>query len=109
MPSILADAPSGVLRAVVTPAAMHTPALPVTWPAPGASAYLRCIQALADEFERPFEEIALVYCANLAMLAASASVFDYLPVLVSKRLRSQYARLELPVAAACAGPDHASH
>ena len=62
------------------------------WPQPGPASYLRCIRALADELERPVEEIALLYHADLMRIAPRAVVFDYLPVIVSRHLRSLYRR-----------------
>lgn len=48
------------------------------------------IRALCDEVERPFDELAAVYHCELARLSAIASVTDYLPVLVAKRVRALY-------------------
>jgi hypothetical protein len=51
------------------------------------------IHAMAEELERPLEEITRVYCEELAQLRSRAKVLDYLPVLVAKRVRSLYRKL----------------
>ena len=45
------------------------------------------IQCLGDELRRPVPEIAQRYEELLEYLRASAQVTDYLPVLVSKKVR----------------------
>lgn len=52
--------------------------------------HLAAIRALAAEMERPLEEIGAVYQCELQQLAARAAVTDYLPVLVTKRVRQLY-------------------
>lgn len=50
----------------------------------------RSMAAVADEVDRPFEEVSAIYEDVLRQLAAEASILDYLPVLVSKRVRRMY-------------------
>jgi hypothetical protein len=51
------------------------------------------ICALADETHRSAEEIAFVYEEVLTLLKPQARVPDYLPVLVSKRVKDHFRRL----------------
>lgn len=63
------------------------------WPPMGMAIFRRhlaSIQVLCDEVGRPFDEIAGVYQCELLRLSAQASVVDYLPVLVCKRVRQIY-------------------
>lgn len=55
-----------------------------------AMLHIMTIQAIADEVQRPLEEIAAVYQCELVHMAAYAAVTDYLPVLVAKRVRRLY-------------------
>lgn len=52
--------------------------------------HLASIKALCAELESPFDEIAIVYQEQLVRLGASASVTDYLPVFISKKVRAIY-------------------
>ena len=54
--------------------------------------HLASVQSLCDETGRPFDEIAEVYQCELRRLSAQASVLDYLPVLVGKKVRELYRR-----------------
>ena len=49
--------------------------------------HFREIQALADDLRRPIPEIAPLYEDVLEYLKAYAHITDYLPILVSKRVR----------------------
>jgi hypothetical protein len=58
--------------------------------------HVAAIQALAQDLQRPPEEVAAVYQCELLRLAAGATVTDFLPVLVAKRVRRMYQhRLDL--------------
>ncbi|MBC7453531.1 MAG: DUF3562 domain-containing protein [Massilia sp.] len=48
------------------------------------------ISALCDEIGGPFDELAALYQSELARLSATASVTDYLPVLVAKKVRGLF-------------------
>lgn len=48
------------------------------------------MQSIADELDRPMYEIAGMYEAILKDLRAQAAIDDYLPVLVSKRVKEAY-------------------
>ena len=54
--------------------------------------HLASVQLLCHETGRPFDEIAEVYQCELRRLSAQASVLDYLPVLVCKKVRELYRR-----------------
>lgn len=65
------------------------------WPPMDMPAFRRhvaSVRALCDEVGRPFDEVADVYQCELLRLLAHASVADYLPVLVAKRVRQLYQR-----------------
>ncbi len=67
----------------------------VGWPDIGLAAirrHLSSIRLLCDQVGRPFDEVAAVYQCELRRLFDQASVVDYLPVLVSKRVRQLYQR-----------------
>jgi hypothetical protein len=49
--------------------------------------HYREIQAIADDLQRPIPEIAPLYEDVLEYLRAHAHVTDFLPILVSKRVR----------------------
>lgn len=49
------------------------------------------IAGLAQELERPIEDVAPVYDEIFKRLAARAKVTDYLPALVIKNLRAHFA------------------
>jgi hypothetical protein len=51
------------------------------------------IQAMAEELGRPLNEVARVYCEELAHLRTQAKVLDYLHVLVAKRVRALYGKV----------------
>lgn len=55
-----------------------------------ARRHMGCINALCDEVGRPFQEVAELYHSELRQLSERAAVIDYLPVLVSKRVRQHY-------------------
>lgn len=55
-----------------------------------ARRHMACINSLCDEVGRPFQEVAEIYYSELRRLSENASVKDYLPVLVSKRVRRLY-------------------
>lgn len=57
-----------------------------------AARHVDAIRALAEEVSRPFEEITSIYQEELARVEAYATVRDYLPVLVAKRVRALYQR-----------------
>ena len=48
------------------------------------------IRDIAEEVARPIEEVSAVYQWELRKMAAHASVTEFLPVLVMKRLRTFY-------------------
>ncbi len=48
------------------------------------------IQSIADELDRPMHEIAGMYEEILKDLRTQAVIDDYLPVLVSKRVKQAY-------------------
>jgi hypothetical protein len=48
------------------------------------------IRTMAEEFNRPLEEVAYFYREELARLRSRAAIADYLPVLVSKKIREHY-------------------
>jgi len=48
------------------------------------------MRSIAEELDRPEQEIAERYERTLAELKARASVPDYLPILVSKKVRETY-------------------
>lgn len=52
--------------------------------------HMAAIRAIAEEIGQPVEEVASLYQEELARLSARAAIADYLPVLVSKRLRQRY-------------------
>ncbi|WP_334189521.1 DUF3562 domain-containing protein [Noviherbaspirillum sp.] len=52
--------------------------------------HLNVIQSIADELHRPMHEIAGMYEQILKDLRTQASIDDYLPVLVSKRVKEAY-------------------
>ncbi|QDZ27097.1 DUF3562 domain-containing protein [Noviherbaspirillum sp. UKPF54] len=45
------------------------------------------MQAIADEMHRPLDEIAELYEEILGQMKATAQIPDYLPVLVSKKVK----------------------
>jgi uncharacterized protein (DUF2126 family) len=49
--------------------------------------HLHRMHAIAEEVGRPVEEIAALYEDVLEDLKAQARIFDYLPVLVSKKVK----------------------
>lgn len=49
--------------------------------------HLHAIHALADETRLPVERVGSVYAVELERLLAGARIKDYLPVLVSRRVR----------------------
>lgn len=51
------------------------------------SMHMRNIEGLAEEVDRPVEEIAPLYEDILAHLKAHARVHDYLPILASKNVK----------------------
>lgn len=50
------------------------------------------IQSLADEFKRSITQVAQMYEEVLESLSAQATVTDFLPVLVSKKVRQHCIR-----------------
>ena len=54
------------------------------------------IQSLAGKLQRPVPEIAQLYEELLEYLRAGAQVTDYLPVLVSKKVREMFRRSGRP-------------
>lgn len=54
--------------------------------------HIAAIQALADQLQRPLDEVAAIYQCELVHMGAHAAVTDFLPVLVSKRVRQLYQR-----------------
>lgn len=50
------------------------------------------IRAIADEVGRPLAEIAALYQLELGLLTAHATVLDYLPIFINKKLRRLYAQ-----------------
>ncbi len=59
------------------------------WP---ASTHRHCIRVLAEETGRSLDEIAPLYYTHFVNMAAHAVVFDYLPLLVTKRIRNLFHR-----------------
>lgn len=55
----------------------------------GLARHTNTIEHLAEELHRPVQEIALLYVELLAPMLKRASVFDYLPLLVAKRIKRQ--------------------
>lgn len=49
--------------------------------------HFNAMQSIADELDRPMHEIAGMYEEILKDLRAQAAIDDYLPVLVSKRVK----------------------
>lgn len=78
---------SGVARADGVEAAGQKLAL---YLASSAARHMAAVDALASEVQRPVAEIHLVYYAELTRLARCATVLDFLPVLVMKRVRDRY-------------------
>ena len=65
------------------------------WPSMDMAAlrrHMASVRSLCDEVGRPFDEVAEVYQCELFSVLAQASVADYLPVLVAKRVRLLYQR-----------------
>ena len=65
------------------------------WPQMDTTAIRRhagAVRVLCDELDRPQEEVISVYQRELRRLLEYATVVDYLPVLVSKRVRQLYRR-----------------
>ncbi|MEJ7805638.1 MAG: DUF3562 domain-containing protein [Telluria sp.] len=63
------------------------------WPPLDLAAYrghLASVLHLCEQVGRPFDEVTEVYQCELLRLLAQASVADYLPVLVAKRVRQLY-------------------
>lgn len=54
--------------------------------------HVGCMQAIANDMQRPVHEIAELYHEVLMHLKASARISDYLPILVSKRVKQIYSR-----------------
>lgn len=52
--------------------------------------HLGSMRAIADELHRPIDEIAGLYEEVLAQMRAHARIPDYLPVLVSKKVRQLF-------------------
>ena len=52
--------------------------------------HLATIHAVAEETQRPLEEVAALYEEVLTSMKLRASIFDYLPVLVSKKVKQFY-------------------
>lgn len=52
--------------------------------------HLRAMLAIADEIDRPIEEIAGLYEVVLKDMRAIARIPDYLPILVSKRVKQAF-------------------
>ena len=73
----------------------HIDSAPGRLAEPGAAALKRhtaSIEDISDAVSRPFGEVASVYQLELLRMAAAAAVTEYLPVLVSKRVRAFYRR-----------------
>lgn len=51
--------------------------------------HLQSIKALADEIDRPVEEVNTVYVSTLTNLKSSARIQDFLHVLASKKVRDE--------------------
>jgi hypothetical protein len=51
--------------------------------------HLQSIKALADEIDRPVEEVNTVYFSTLTNLKSSARIQDFLHVLASKKVRDE--------------------
>ena len=64
--------------------------------------HLAAIQALVEQIQRPIEEIAAVYQCELVQLGATATVTDFLPVLVAKRVPKSLSEIIRPrIMSAC--------
>lgn len=48
------------------------------------------MRAIAEEIQQPLDEIVLIYESLLTQLKAQASIHDYLPILVSKKVKALY-------------------
>ncbi len=53
----------------------------------GLARHTNTIEHLAQELQRPVQEIALLYVEILGPMLGRASVDDYLPLLVAKRIK----------------------
>ena len=51
--------------------------------------HLQTIKALAEEIDRPVEEVNNIYASVLTSLKSSARIKDFLHVLASKRVRDE--------------------
>jgi Protein of unknown function (DUF3562) len=51
--------------------------------------HLQTIKALAEEIDRPVEEVNSIYASILTSLKSSARIKDFLHVLASKRVRDE--------------------
>jgi Protein of unknown function (DUF3562) len=51
--------------------------------------HLQSIKTLADEIDRPVEEVNTVYVSTLTNLKSSARILDFLHVLASKKVRDE--------------------
>ncbi|HTN92978.1 MAG TPA: DUF3562 domain-containing protein [Gallionella sp.] len=51
--------------------------------------HLQSITALAQEIDRPVEEVSTVYVSTLTNLKSSARIQDFLHVLASKKVRDE--------------------
>jgi len=49
--------------------------------------HMRNVESLAAEVQKPFAEVIPLYEDTLARLKAKAVITDYLPILVSKRVK----------------------
>jgi hypothetical protein len=57
--------------------------------------HLASIALLCEQLGLPFDDVAALYGAELARLAAQATVADFLPVLVGKHIRQHYRAMPL--------------
>jgi len=55
------------------------------------------IQAIAEKARRPVSEVAAYYEEVLERMAATATVTNFLAVLVSKKVREHYRRKQQPI------------
>lgn len=51
--------------------------------------HLQAIKALAEEIDRPVEDVSRIYASTLENLKTSARIQDYLPVLAVKKVRDK--------------------
>lgn len=56
------------------------------------SKHLRYIEIIAEEFDRPVEEVASLYEDVLMQLSEQAAIHDYLAIFTSKKVKLLFGR-----------------